>query len=216
MYNSFADVEKICRERGWTPAHLFLENEKKLTGRSEEEILRALDERLRVMEDAAARALNGPLHAVGGLIDGVAEKQWRYAAGETLCGGFLNRVMARAYSCSEVNASMGRICAAPTAGSCGILPAVLLTMQEARGLSRSEVIDALLTASGFGAVVMKNATVAGAEGGCQAECGVAAAMAAAAAVQLSGGTLPQMLSAFSHALSACMGLVCDPDRKSVV
>ena len=131
MYNSFADVEKICRERGWTPAHLFLENEKKLTGRSEEEILRALDERLRVMEDAAARALNGPLHAVGGLIDGVAEKQWRYAAGETLCGGFLNRVMARAYSCSEVNASMGRICAAPTAGSCGILPAVLLTMQEA-------------------------------------------------------------------------------------
>ena len=181
MYNSFADVEKICRERGWTPAHLFLENEKKLTGRSEEEILRALDERLRVMEDAAARALNGPLHAVGGLIDGVAEKQWRYAAGETLCGGFLNRVMARAYSCSEVNASMGRICAAPTAGSCGILPAVLLTMQEARGLSRSEVIDALLTASGFGAVVMKNATVAGAEGGCQAECGVAAAMAACAA-----------------------------------
>ena len=106
MYNSFADVEKICRERGWTPAHLFLENEKKLTGRSEEEILRALDERLRVMEDAAARALNGPLHAVGGLIDGVAEKQWRYAAGETLCGGFLNRVMARAYSCSEVNASI--------------------------------------------------------------------------------------------------------------
>ena len=187
-----------------------MENEKKLTGRSEEEILRALDERLRVMEDAAARALNGPLHAVGGLIDGVAEKQWRYAAGETLCGGFLNRVMARAYSCSEVNASMGRICAAPTAGSCGILPAVLLTMQEARGLSRSEVIDALLTASGFGAVVMKNATVAGAEGGCQAECGVAAAMAAAAAVQLCGGTLPQMLSAFSHALSACMGLVCDP------
>ena len=162
------------------------------------------------MEDAAARALKSPLHAVGGLIDGVAEKQWRYAAGETLCGGFLNRVMARAYSCSEVNASMGRICAAPTAGSCGILPAVLLTMQEARGLSRSEVIDALLTASGFGAVVMKNATVAGAEGGCQAECGVAAAMAAAAAVQLCGGTLPQMLSAFSHALSACMGLVCDP------
>ena len=134
VYNSFADVEKICRERGWTPAHLFLENERKLTGRSEEEILRALDERLRVMEDAAARALKSPLHAVGGLIDGVAEKQWRYAAGETLCGGFLNRVMARAYSCSEVNASMGRICAAPTAGACGILPAVLLTMQEARGL----------------------------------------------------------------------------------
>lgn len=211
MYSCFADVERACAERGIGPARLFLENEVRLTGRSEKEIYDLMDARLTIMEDAANRALTGPLGSVGGLIDGLAQAQWNYAKGaQTLCGAFLNRVMARALSCSEVNASMGRICAAPTAGSCGILPAVLLTMQEARGLSRSEVIDALLTASGFGAVVMKNATVAGAEGGCQAECGVAAAMAAAAAVQLCGGTLPQMLSAFSHALSACMGLVCDP------
>lgn len=211
MYSCFADVERTCAERGIGPARLFLENEVRLTGRSEKEIYDLMDARLTIMEDAANRALSGPLGSVGGLIDGLAQAQWNYAKGaQTLCGAFLNRVMARALSCSEVNASMGRICAAPTAGSCGILPAVLLTMQEEYGLPRRAVLDALLTASGFGAVVMKNATVAGAEGGCQAECGVAGAMAAAAAVQLRGGSLAQMLTAFSLTLVNCMGLVCDP------
>ena len=210
MYNSFADVEKICRERGWTPAHLFLENEKKLTGRSEEEILRALDERLRVMEDAAARALNGPLHAVGGLIDGVAEKQWRYAAGETLCGGFLNRVMARAYSCSEVNASMGLIVAAPTAGSAGVLPGMLFALQDRYNISDERLIDALFNAGAIGYLAMRNATVAGAVGGCQAEVGIASAMAASAAVELMGGKPEQCLDAASTVLMNMLGLVCDP------
>ena len=166
MYSCFADVERACAERGIGPARLFLENEVRLTGRSEKEIYDLMDARLTIMEDAANRALTGPLGSVGGLIDGLAQAQWNYAKGaQTLCGAFLNRVMARALSCSEVNASMGRICAAPTAGSCGILPAVLLTMQEEYALPRRAVLDALLTASGFGAVVMKNATVAGAEGG---------------------------------------------------
>lgn len=211
MYSCFADVERLCAQRGLSPVQLFLESEEKLTGRTEKEIYDLLDARLTIMEDSASRALTGPLSSVGGLIDGLAVTQRRYADREdSLCGSFLNRVMARALSCSEVNASMGRICAAPTAGSCGILPAVLLSVQEKYDLPRREVLDALLTASGFGAVVMKNATVAGAEGGCQAECGVAAAMAAAAAVQMRGGTLAQMLSAFSHALIHCMGLICDP------
>lgn len=210
MYSNFADIERICAERRMTPARLFLESECKLTGCSEQEVYDRMDARLTIMEDAAQRALQQPQHAVTGMIDGTAQRQWTYSAGDTLCGGFLNRVMARAYSCSEVNASMGRICAAPTAGACGVLPAVLISLAEERNSSRREMLDALLVASGFGAVVMKNATVAGAEGGCQAECGVAGAMAAAAAVQLAGGTLTQMLSAFSHALSGCMGLVCDP------
>lgn len=211
MYSCFADVERLCAGRGIEPVQLFVENEMRLTGRTEREVYDRMDARLTIMEDAANRALTGPLGSVGGLIDGLAQAQWRYAQGaRTLCGAFLNRVMARALSCSEVNASMGRICAAPTAGSCGILPAVLLTMQEQYALPRRSVLDALLTASGFGAVVMKNATVAGAEGGCQAECGVAGAMAAAAAVQLRGGSLAQMLSAFSLVLVNCMGLVCDP------
>ena len=208
MYQNFAEIERVCAERGISPDRLFLENEMRLTGRGEEEILRKMEERLSVMETAAQRALEHPQSA--GLIRGTARRQFLYSAGETLCGRLINRAMARAYSSSEVNASMGRICAAPTAGACGVLPAVLLTLMEERSIPRAEVVRALITASGFGAVVMKNDTVAGAEGGCQAECGVAAAMAAAAAVQLAGGTLEGMLSAFSHALSNCMGLICDP------
>ena len=211
MYSCFADVERSCAGRGIAPARLFLENEMRLTGRTEKEIYDMMDARLTIMEDAANRALNGPLGSVGGLIDGLAQTQWRYAGGaQTLCGAFLNRVMARALSCSEVNASMGRICAAPTAGSCGILPAVLLTMQEEYALPRRAVLDALLTASGFGAVVMKNATVAGAEGGCQAECGSAAAMAAAALVYLRGGSASQSVDAACFAIMNLLGLVCDP------
>lgn len=211
MYTCFADIERLCAQRGISPAQLFLESEMQLTDRSEKEIYDLLDARLTIMEDSATRALHTPLQSVGGLINGLSMTQWKYAQkDDSLCGAFLNRVMAKALSCSEVNASMGRICAAPTAGSCGILPAVLLSVQEQYDIPRKAVQDALLTASGFGAVVMRNATVAGAEGGCQAECGVAAAMASAAAVQLLNGNLQQMLSAFSHALINCMGLVCDP------
>jgi L-serine dehydratase len=105
---------------------------------------------------------------------------------------------------------MGKICAAPTAGACGILPAVLISIEEKEKLPRSKALEGLLVASGIGAVIMKNATVAGAEGGCQAECGVAAAMAAAAAVHLKDGTNEMIGSAVAFALMNCMGLVCDP------
>ena len=138
MYSCFADVERACAGRGIAPARLFLENEMRLTGRTEKEIYDLMDARLTIMEDAAGRALTGPLGSVGGLIDGLAQAQWNYAKGaQTLCGAFLNRVMARALSCSEVNASMGRICAAPTAGSCGILPAVLLTTLSGSALGNA-------------------------------------------------------------------------------
>lgn len=210
MYRNFADVARACAQRGIGPAQLFLESECRLTERAPDEVRAQLRERWAVMEASARQALEAPQRTAGGLIDGMAHRQWTYAPGQSLCGPFLNRVMARALSCSEVNASMGRICAAPTAGACGVLPAVLVSLQEERGLGWEALEGALLVASGFGAVVMRNATVAGAEGGCQAECGVAAAMAAAAAVQAAGGTLEQMLSAFSHALSCCMGLICDP------
>ncbi|MBP3927577.1 MAG: L-serine ammonia-lyase, iron-sulfur-dependent, subunit alpha, partial [Clostridium sp.] len=145
------------------------------------------------------------------LISGMAEGQFQYAGqGRTLCGGFLNRMMARALSLSETNAAMGKICAAPTAGSCGILPAVLVSLEEEWQLPRRKILEGLMIASGIGAVIVKNATVAGAEGGCQAECGVAAAMAAAAAVYLADGNPRQQAAAVSFALMNVMGLVCDP------
>ncbi|MEG1850145.1 MAG: L-serine ammonia-lyase, iron-sulfur-dependent, subunit alpha, partial [Oscillospiraceae bacterium] len=192
----------------WRPV---LDNEIRLSELSEEQVLGKLDARLSVMQGSAGRALEHPCATIGGLIDGVAARQYRYAETQSgLCGGLLNRVMARALSCSEVNASMGRICAAPTAGACGILPAVLLSVGEKLSLSREQLVRGLLTASGVGAVIMKNATVSGAEGGCQAECGTAAAMAAAAAVEMAGGTPGMALHAAAFALMNTMGLVCDP------
>ncbi|MFW5669784.1 MAG: L-serine ammonia-lyase, iron-sulfur-dependent, subunit alpha, partial [Acetivibrio ethanolgignens] len=161
--------------------------------------------------EAATKAFTAERKTVGSLITGITKPQYEYAKkGDTLCGDFLNIVMARALSCSEVNASMGKICAAPTAGACGILPAVLISLEEKEEFPRKKVLEGLLIASGIGAVIMKNATVAGAEGGCQAECGVAAAMAAAAAVYLKGGTDEMIADSVAISLMNCMGLVCDP------
>ncbi|MEA5050225.1 MAG: L-serine ammonia-lyase, iron-sulfur-dependent, subunit alpha [Oscillospiraceae bacterium] len=185
-----------------------LEDEAALTGRSVEEILAALDERYAVMCDSASRALGGGLATHGNLISGESCRQAAYAA--PLAGDYLNRVMARALSCSEVNASMGLICAAPTAGSCGILPAVLIETADRLGNAHDDVLRALALAGGIGGIITRNATVSGAEGGCQAECGTASAMAAAAAVFLAGGAPDMCAEAVSIALSNCMGLICDP------
>lgn len=209
MYDNFAQLLGQCEAQGRSLDELILEDECLLTGRGAGEVMEALEERYQVMAASAGRALHQPLGDT--LISGTAQVQQRYAlSGHTVCGPLINRVMARALSCSECNAAMGRICAAPTAGACGILPAVLLSLEEAFSTGREAALRALLTASGVGAVIVRNATVSGAEGGCQAECGVAAAMAAASAAQLMGGTPAQALDAAALALMNVMGLVCDP------
>jgi len=118
--------------------------------------------------------------------------------------------MARAISSSEVNAAMGKIVACPTAGSCGILPAAILSAGEKLNKSEDELVQALFTAAGVGIIIAKNATMAGAEGGCQAECGSAAAMASAAVVEMMGGTVEQALDAAAIVIKNILGLVCDP------
>lgn len=200
-----ADAQKV-------PIHeIVIENEMKNSDISRAEVMDNMKERYGIMFSSAERALDQPLTMEDSLITGIASMQYRYSqSGDTLCGRFINTVMARALSCSEVNASMGKICAMPTAGSCGIVPAVLISVGEKYEKTQEDVINALITASGLGTVVVENATVAGSEGGCQAECGVAAAMAAAGAVELSGGTPAMAMEAFSLALINIMGLVCDP------
>lgn len=211
MYHSLKELLQRAEEKETLLSEIVLENEIDKFGRSKEEIYEMLRGRLKVMEAAAEKALTEELPTAGGLISGIAMHQMDYAvSGKTLCGGFINTAMAMALSGSETNASMGRICAAPTAGACGILPAVLLAIREKYQTGEQEMLNALLTASGVGTVIMKNATVAGAEGGCQAECGVAAAMAAAAGTELCGGTPEQSLTAMSLVLVNCMGLICDP------
>ncbi len=185
--------------------------EKQLTDKDERQIRERLAQSLEVMRASAKSAVENPMKTVGSMIEGDAKRMDEYTQkGDTLCGDIVNFAMTCALSCSEVNASMGRICAAPTAGSCGIVPAVLLTCEKRYSLDSKAINDALLTASGIGIIIATNATVAGAEGGCQAECGAAAAMAAGAAVQIMGGTPAQSLNAAAIALKNVMGLVCDP------
>lgn len=131
-------------------------------------------------------------------------------ARENLTGPLLGGALYRALAVSELNASMGRIVAAPTAGSCGIVPAAVLTMQEQYQLTEEECVMSLFTASAVGMVIANNASLAGAQGGCQAECGSASAMAAAAIVELAGGTPDMIQSAVATALKNILGLVCDP------
>ena len=210
-YNSIQELFNLAEERDVPLSQIVLETESVLTERSNEDIYNEMERRYEVMKSSAKNALFESRKTAGGLIEGITKTHYSYTLkGDTLSGDFINKVMSRAPSCSEVNASMGKICAAPTAGSCGIIPAVVISLEEALNLPKKDVLDALLSASGIGAVITKNATVAGAEGGCQAECGVAAAMAACAAVQMKGGTRRQCINAVSIALMNVMGLVCDP------
>lgn len=211
MYQNISDMLSLAEQQKLPLWQVVLNNEMRLSSLGEDEIFKKLDSHYEVMINSAHKALNAPMPTALGLISGISAPQNRYAEqGGGLCGRLINKAMAYALSGSEVNASMGRICAAPTAGACGILPAVIISLGEQLSLSRREQLNGLLTASGIGAVIMKNATVAGAEGGCQAECGVAAAMASAAAVEMAGGGPRQAVNAVSFTLINCMGLVCDP------
>lgn len=211
MYYHLSDLCKLEGAQDKPVWKIILDNEMQYFSRSEKDIFDELERRLQVMEASATKALNRPYPTVGNLISGTSMTQNKYAKTEqTVCGSFINETMAMALSSCEVNASMGKICAAPTAGSCGILPAVLLSTAKMLNASRDAVLKALLVASGVGAVITKNATVSGSEGGCQAECGVAAAMAAAAVVSLKGGNGEMIANSCGFALMNVMGLVCDP------
>ena len=176
---------------------------------SEEKILELMHLNLKVMKESVGKGLEKGLKSFSGLSGGQAEKMESYA-GRSLSGSFVSGVLWRALSVAEVNACMGRIVAAPTAGSCGILPACLLTLQEHLGLKDDEIVKGLLNASAVGLIIAKNASISGAVGGCQAECGSAAAMAASAMVELRGGTPAQCGHAAALVLKSLMGLVCDP------
>ena len=207
----YKNVSQLIDQAKHMPLHrVILENEMQLSEMTEKEVYDRLEKHYDTMVSAATRAIMQPLEMTGNFIKGQSFKQGKYASSNPLGGEYINNIMTMALSCCEVNASMGRICAAPTAGSCGILPAVLIETARKLDSTRKEVLNALLVASGFGAIFIANATVSGAEGGCQAECGVAAAIAAAAAVYLYGGTPKMCANAVGIALMNCMGLICDP------
>ena len=155
--------------------------------------------------------LKSPVRSMGGLIGGEAKHLAAHAARKKdICGPVLQKAVTYAMAVLEVNASMGLIVAAPTAGSSGVVPGLLLALQESYHISDERLMDGLFNAGAVGYLAMRNATVAGAVGGCQAEVGIAAAMAASAAVELMGGEPEQCLSAASTVLMNMLGLVCDP------
>ncbi|MGI5892367.1 MAG: L-serine ammonia-lyase, iron-sulfur-dependent, subunit alpha [Bacillota bacterium] len=194
------------------PIHqIMLQREAMENNQSEEAILQRLKESLSVMR----HSVNNPLHQpdkkyYGKIIGGESAKIWRRLDENPLCG--YNIALAVAYSLAalEVNASMGKVVAAPTAGSCGVLPALLFSLEKTQGLKEEDLLKGLLTAGAVGIVYASKATISGAVGGCQAEVGVASSIAAAAAVEIMGGSPEQALDASSIAMSNVLGLVCDP------
>jgi L-serine dehydratase len=209
VYRALHDAIRDAEAQGKTLARLALETEARDQGRPIEEIRSALRRALHVMRGAVARGLTGDLRSASGLVGGDAAKL-RTGPPGPLAGTPFRDILSRALAVQEVNAAMGVIVAAPTAGGAGVLPAVLTGLADARGIGEEGVIDALATAGLIGAVVAERASLSGAEGGCQAETGAAAAMAAGAGTEMLGGTPTQVGHAVALAQQGTLGLVCDP------
>lgn len=209
MFKSLADAIAEATTTGRTLAATALETEAADQGRPVEEIRDALRRALNVMRGAVTQGMTGDLRSTSGLVGGDAAKLRTGPAGP-LADTLFRDVLARALAVQEVNAAMGVIVAAPTAGGAGVLPAVLTGLAAARQIDDERVVDALATAGLIGAVVAERASLSGAEGGCQAETGAAAGMAAGAAVEMLGGTPEQAGHGVALAMQGTLGLVCDP------
>src|SRR5512144_245489 len=209
MYHALADAIREAEAAKKTLAVVALEAESRDQGRPIAEIREALGRALAVMRGAVSRGLIGDLHSTSGLVGGDAAKL-RTGPDGPMAGTPFRDVLARALAVQEVNAAVGVIVAAPAAGGAGVLPAVLTGLADARGLGDEAVIDALATAGLIGAVVAQRASLSGAEGGCQAETGAAAGMAAGAGTEMLGGSPTQVGHAVALAQQGTLGLVCDP------
>jgi L-serine dehydratase len=210
-YESISELVNAARERKLKISELVLSDQAEAMEQSPEELYERMRESFEVMRQSVAAGMREDQRSMSGLTGGEGFKMQRYAqSGGGLCGPELSRALARAVAVAGCNAAMGRIVAAPTAGSCGILPGCLVSLYEDRGFSERDVVMSMFTAGAFGMVIAARASIAGAQGGCQAECGSAAAMAAAALVELMGGTPEQCAGACAIAIANQLGLVCDP------
>ncbi len=199
----------VCERFDIPISTAMLEREKTIGHIEEAAILAKIDHAYQIMQNGIKRALTENLVSMGGLIGGEAKKIYA-RKDQAVCGELMARAVAYAMGVMEVNTSMGLIVAAPTAGSSGVIPGVLVALQETYGWDDEKMRQALLNASAVGYLITRNATVSGAEGGCQAEVGAASAMVASAVVEMMGGTPAQCLDAAGSALTNVLGLVCDP------
>ena len=200
-----------CEKEQISISEAMIRRELSISENTREQILERMARAWSIMKDAVEEGRSGKLHSIGGLIGGESRKMLDWAnAHRGSSSSIISHASAYALGVLEVNASMGLIVAAPTAGSSGVIPAVFMALQEEMGYTDDQMTMALFNAGAVGYLIMQNATVAGAEGGCQAEIGSAAAMASSAVVELLGGTPAQCLDAASDVLSCMLGLVCDP------
>lgn len=210
-FKKAAELLSLCKEYDKPISQIMMDRECEMTEKPLDEIRSRMAVSLQIMKDATKEAINQPSQSMGGLIGGESRKlSDLQSSGKNIAGNLISKAIAYSMGVLEVNASMGLIVAAPTAGSSGVIPGVLLALQEEYDFTDDQIIDALFTCSAIGYLAMLNATVAGAVGGCQAEIGVAAAMSAAAVVELMGGTPEQCTDAASTVLMNMLGLVCDP------
>jgi L-serine dehydratase len=209
VYKALADAIRDAENQKKSLAEVALATEARDQGRPVEEIRAALKRALDVMRSAIEKGVVGDLYSASGLVGGDAAKLRGSDKGPLAQTPFRD-VLIRALAVQEVNAAMGVIVAAPTAGGAGVLPAILTGLAKARSIPDEKVVDGLATAGLIGAVVAERASLSGAEGGCQAETGAAAGMAAGAATEMLGGTPSQVGHAVALTMQGTLGLVCDP------
>lgn len=210
MFKNIAELVEIASSQGLSLSEVMIRSETAQNGRSREEVLHEMSQSFMVMKAAAQRGLSGVI-SHSGLSGGDAKLLSEYRkSGKALTDSTFLDALTYALATNEVNAAMGLICATPTAGSCGVLPGVLLSAQEKLNKTDEEVIRSLFCAGAIGYVIANNAMISGAAGGCQAEVGSASAMAAAALVELAGGSPRQCAQAAAIALKNMLGLACDP------
>ena len=208
---SYQDILEKANLRGTKISGVVLAEEIEATGLSAEELQTRMKQNYSVMKESVDQGLRSEWRSFSGLVGGDAARLLKFGANDrSVLGERMNTVASRAIAVAELNAGMGRIVAAPTAGSCGVLPGVLTTVEEVLKTSEDEMVGALFTSAGIGMIIAERASVSGAEGGCQAEIGSASAMAAGAAVELAGGRPDETAHAAAIALKSFLGLVCDP------
>ncbi|MDD6881749.1 MAG: L-serine ammonia-lyase, iron-sulfur-dependent, subunit alpha [Firmicutes bacterium] len=204
---------KLCKESNKKISEVMLAREIQLGETTKEEVYKKLAYSISIMKNSTTEPLKKPVNSMGGLLGGESKAVYdnAFMAGSMpLCGSVLSKAIAYSMAVLEVNASMGLIVAAPTAGSAGVIPGAVLSVCEEYNLGEDAIYSGLLNASAIGYIIMRNASVSGAEAGCQAEVGAASAMAASAVTELLGGTPSQCLNAAAIAMSNLLGLVCDP------
>ena len=210
-YDTISELVAEAEKQGKKISELVLEDQAAACETTKEEMYKRMFKSFRIMQTSVDDGLEEDTRSVSGLTGGSAWKMKQQVdAGKNICGHLFGQAMTMALAVSETNACMGKIVAAPTAGSCGILPAVLISVMNEKDIPAEDVVMSLFTASALGLVIANKASIAGAEGGCQAECGSASAMAAGAIVEMCGGTPQMVANACAIAIKNILGLVCDP------